>query len=183
MTTRIRITKARTFATLAVGLVVFAAGSRAGRVSAIGNPDTQPYDISGDWQWSEQNILTVPGYGAAFLGLQEEGPTLHFECVSGGTMNIEQDGNTFTATVAQSGECFTQRGQGPFYPFPSTLDISGSVNERSIFIDFGDCEYRGHLVIAPNSSTVRAIAATGNCDEIFTPASFKNVNYTAIRPH
>ncbi len=98
-------------------------------------------------------------------------------------MNIEQDGNTFTATVAQSGECFTQGGQGPFYPFPSTLDISGSVNERSVFIDFGDCEYRGHLVIAPDSSAVLAIAATGSCDEIFTPSSFKNVTYMTIRPN
>jgi hypothetical protein len=157
-------------------------------VSGAGSEDTNvapaaacTYRISGTWQWEELNISVVPGFVAGLIGLEDEGPTLHLTCESGGTMSFTQDGNTFSGSATQGGECITQGGQGPFYPFPSSLAITnGEITGRSIRFQFGTCTYRGRLVVDHNCS-VLAIAATGNCPEVFTPASLKTVSFTAIR--
>jgi hypothetical protein len=141
------------------------------------------YDISGDWLWSESNIITVPGYVSGFIGIEEEGPTLHLLCEVTGTLDVTQSGNSFTGEATQTGECFSQGGQGPVFPFPPTLHPEGSLGPgRSFFIDFGDCEYNGHLSVDPETGEVIAISATGNCAEVFSPASFKAVGWSAIRP-
>ena len=51
--------------------LIQAESSRAVRVKYGG------YDISGDWLWSESNIIMIPGYVSEFIGIEQEGPTLH----------------------------------------------------------------------------------------------------------
>ena len=162
--------------------MILAGVSGAGSEDANGTPtQASAYNISGTSQWEESNISVVPGFVAALIGLEDEGPTLHLTCESGGTMTFTQEGMTFSGSATQGGECFTQDGQGPFYPFPSSLDITnGEITGRSIRFQFGTCTYRGRLVVVHNCS-VLAIAATGNCPEFFTPASLKTVSFTAIR--
>lgn len=165
-----------------IGIVILGTASGVGSKQVNVRPDgVRTYDISGDWQWEESNISMVPGYVAGLIGIEDEGPTLHLTCDSGGTMSFTQDGNTFSGSATQGGECFTHGGQGPFYPFPSSLEIpSGEVVGRSIHFQFSTCIYRGRLVVDDNGNVV-AIAATGNCPEFFTPASLKTVSFTAIR--
>jgi hypothetical protein len=141
------------------------------------------YDISGDWLWSESNIIMIPGHVSELIGIEQEGPTLHLKCSVAGTLAVTQTGNTFTGEATQSGECFTQGGQGPIFPFPPTLHALGEIGPgHSFFIDFGDCEYNGHLSVNPSTGEVTAISATGNCAEVFSPASFKAVGWSAVRP-
>ena len=140
------------------------------------------YEISGDWVWSESNVIMVPGYVSGFLGIEQEGPTLHLDCEVAGTLVITQTGNTYTGEATQSGECFSQGGQGPIFPFLPTLHPTGEIGPgKSFFIDFGDCEYNGHLSVDPQTREVLAMSATGNCAEIFSPASFKAVGWSAVR--
>jgi hypothetical protein len=156
--------------------LIQAESSRAVRVKSSG------YDISGDWLWSESNIITIPGYVSEFIGIEPEGPTLHLECSVAGTLAVTQIGNTFAGEATQSGECFTQGGQGPIFPFPPTLHSVGEIGPgHSFFIDFGDCEYNGHLSVEPSTGEVLAISATGNCAEVFSPASFKALGWSAVR--
>jgi hypothetical protein len=140
------------------------------------------YDISGDWLWSESNIITVPGYVSGFIGIEEEGPTLHLLCEVTGTLDVTQSGSSFTGEATQTGQCYSQGGQGPVFPFSPTLHALGEIGPgHSFFIDFGDCEYNGHLSVDPSTGEVTAISATGNCAEVFSPASFKAVGWTAVR--
>ena len=141
------------------------------------------FDVSGNWMWQESNKSMVPGYVAGFVGLEDEGPTLHVTCETHGTMSVTQSGNTFSGSAEQLQECFTQGGQGPFaIPGDPVLEISrGAITGTSIKFMFGNCLYRGHIVKNPQTYEVLAIAATGNCPEFFQPASFKTLSFVATR--
>jgi hypothetical protein len=60
-----------------------------------------------------------------------------------------QTGDTVTGTATQDGACFTDGGQGPFWPpsFPHQLLVSsGAVSGKHLSFSFDNCRYTAKIV-------------------------------------
>ena len=62
------------------------------------SPSAALVDVSGLWNWSNEDLLTMPEFVAVMFGIPPEGPITHIRCESSGTMVLTQVGSSFTFT-------------------------------------------------------------------------------------
>lgn len=184
---------------LAVLLVTGCAGDGpSGAVAAPRTPSANvgvagaAIDVDGTWDHVETVHLTFTGEAAAAFGVVAEGPVLHVTCDVVGTMTLDQDGATFTGTLAFDDArttCRTAGGQTGSAPWtvPYSAALSGRVTGHAIHIT--QIEPEGIVCTKHGSATVAGGVATrldirGGCDLSafpFRPATARNLS-TATRP-
>lgn len=140
-----------------IGTVLLAAtfiGCGGGDGGGPTDPTTTP-NIAGTWNFS-----------ATLNDTQHS-----ISCNNSGSMNLSQNGTTFTGTFNQQGTC---SGPGGSFDNPATGSISGGqINGRSISFQVPFCQYNGTLGSGANPNTV---SGGGNCTLIEQGITF---NFTA----
>jgi hypothetical protein len=141
-----------------MGALALAACGADSRVTTEPAPHAQlnsrpaPIDVSGSWNWSQVEQLTFPAWVAAeIFGIEPEGPVTTARCEGAGTLNIVQDGQTFTGTsLTTAVSCETSGGQvfvDPLSFIPAA--VTGTVSGRSVsFTRDGvvvDCDYHATI--------------------------------------
>jgi hypothetical protein len=123
-------------------------------------------DISGQWQWDEQVVVVGPGefLMGAFQIPESEGPVMQLNCETSGTLDVIQNGASFSGSTDQDVLCTTKGGQASTNtPFPPFFTVEGSITGRSIHFEGPTgCTYHGSLVV--ENGVVKEINATGKCD-------------------
>lgn len=153
-------------------------------------PNAAPVpDVEGNWLWEESVELTGPSDLVMFLfGIAEaEGPVMRVSCLTGGALQLSQNGAEFTGQATQSAECETKGGQTASQtPFPPAFEIEGDVKGHSIQFEalVGEgfhCPYRGSLTI--DGGTATAFNTTGRCDTPLevNPNVTKSIYFRATR--
>jgi hypothetical protein len=156
-------------------------------------------DISGDWTWSNLEVLAFPPFVAALLGIDAEGRLTHARCESAGTMTLMQTGAAFEGTAIRTfNSCATKGGQ-PFQQPSSNFDIAhGRITGGSIHFSFSSplvtpCPHHA-VVSAVQDGVVGALSGTGRCilpghphsDVPFSTdpplGTSKTVRWEAVRP-
>ena len=126
-----------------------------------------PIDISGTWDWHEVSRVVLTEEAAPMFDVTPEGPRTILNCESGGTLTINQVGNTFTGFATQSSLCETKGGVQVVPPvFPPALDvIDGRINGRHISFTYGagpiPCPYTASIRMT--GGTAEALVGTGRC--------------------
>lgn len=126
-----------------------------------------PVDISGQWNWSERGRLILTVEATPLFGVVPEGPRTILVCESGGTLTIDQSGDTFTGSATQTSSCETNGGQVVVPPaFPPALDIvDGTIRGARISFTFGagpiPCPYTA--VVSSGGGVATALNGTGRC--------------------
>jgi hypothetical protein len=78
-----------------------------------------------------------------------EGEVTYLSCKGGGQLQLVQTGETVTGTATQAGVCFTDGGQGPFWPpaFPPQLVVTaGAISGKDLSFSFDNCHYTAKIV-------------------------------------
>ena len=125
-------------ATLTMALALTTLGGKA----ALGHTETQRYNLTGSWTWEGTTESGIPPFIVEMLGLIPEGEVTYLTCEDSGEMELIQTGNTLSGTATQVLTCFTDGGQGPFWPpaFPPALEVTtGVVSGKSASFTFGTC--------------------------------------------
>lgn len=126
-------------------------------------------DVSGIWNWSNVEELTVPVFVAEIFGLPIEGPITHFRCESSGTMTLFQVGASFSGPVDRTTiSCLTNGGIAfvppPAFSPPFFEIEDGRIVGKSIHFVFGGAPFPtpSHGVISGTEhGTATALKATG----------------------
>lgn len=128
-----------------------------------------PIDVSGDWNWTREEILSVPADWAFIFGLQPEGPITHFRCELEGVISLDQNGNTLSGVeVETDSRCETRGGQVVVQPgLGVQIPISeGRVVGRNVHLLIGDailpCPVRAIVEEIDGGSAV-SMRGTGRC--------------------
>lgn len=129
-------------------------------------------DISGEWNWRNEEILSFPPFIAAMLGVVPEGPEGHntrARCESAGTMTLVQSGDTFTGTATKTfNDCETKGGQSFNQPGAFLLISDGRITGRSLQFSFTGsvtvtpCPHHA-VVSAVDNGVAVALSGTGRC--------------------
>lgn len=132
-----------------------------------------PASVSGSWNWSAIEHLTVPPFVAQVLFLIEpEGPVTQLRCESSGTLMLVQSGTSFSGTGTQAAVCETGGGHvfvsPPSGTAPSVAISDGRITGNALrFVvnpGGGDlaCPFQGRITEA-DGATAMALRATGRC--------------------
>jgi hypothetical protein len=100
------------------------------------------HNLTGSWTWEGTTESGIPPFLAEMIGLIPEGEVTYLRCEDSGEMELVQTGNTVSGTATQVLICFTDGGQGPFWPpaFPPSFAITnGVVSGKSATLAFGTC--------------------------------------------
>jgi hypothetical protein len=138
--------------------------------AAVAAAPPEAPEVSGNWTWEETTWITLPAdLAAAFFGVADpKGPVVHIRCDSGGSMDLVQNGSSFSGLATQTATCATRDGQdAPTPPFPPFFPVEGDVDGRSIQFeaDIGGaftCKYRGSL--SEDGGLAVGMRAAGSCD-------------------
>jgi hypothetical protein len=125
--------------------------SRAGQPADSGRAETtkQNYDLTGSWTWEETVRSAIPPFIAEMIPIIPEGEVTYLSCNGGGQLQLVQTGETVTGTATQAGVCFTDGGQGPFWPpaFPPQLVVTaGAISGKDLSFSFDNCHYTAKIV-------------------------------------
>ena len=125
--------------------------SRAGQAadSAGAKNTKQNYDLTGSWTWEETVRSAIPPFIAEMIPIIPEGEVTYLSCNGGGQLQLVQTGETVTGTATQAGVCFTDGGQGPFWPpaFPPQLVVTaGAISGKDLSFSFDNCHYTAKIV-------------------------------------
>lgn len=129
-------------------------------------------DISGEWNWSNEEVLSFPPFIAALLGVQPEGPEGHntrARCESAGTMTLVQTDDTFNGTATKTfNHCLTKGGQSFNQPGSFLLISGGRITGGSLHFSFTGsvtvtpCPH--HVVVSAIDNGVAVeLTGTGRC--------------------
>lgn len=146
-----------------------------------------PPDLSGAWNWSRVEHLTLPAWVAALVvGIEPEGPITQVTCEGSGTMTIDQSGRTFSGTATQTIHgCETAGGQQ--FQSPGASDpivvADGRISGRSIHFRFESptvkpCPHDA-TISEIHAGTAVALTGTGRC---FVPGHPKSESPIALDP-
>lgn len=124
--------------------------------------------VAGQWSWSSTEQLTVPDWVAAMFGMPSEGPVTRLVCESSGTLELAQDGSTFSGSGEQTSiTCETGGGEvfvppAEFSP-PFFSVVEGTIRGRSIqFVTGGPLPSTKRGVISAAAAGVaQVLSATG----------------------
>ena len=130
-------------------------------------------DLSGTWDWSDVEQLTMPPFVAQFIfGIQPEGPITHVRCESTGILTLFQSGVDFSGSANRTTLCETKGGfifSPPPIASPPLLDIQeGSIRGNAIDFHFvfgggaGICPFHG-LISDVEGGVANELSATGRC--------------------
>ena len=125
--------------------------SRAGQpADSTGAENTkQTYDLTGNWTWEETVRSAIPPFIAELIPIVPEGEVTYLSCNGGGQLQLAQTGDAVTGTATQAGVCFTDGGQGPFWPpsFPPQLVVTaGVISGKDLSFSFNNCHYTAKIV-------------------------------------
>ena len=132
-------------ALLTVVLVLTTLGGEA----VPGYAEAQSHNLTGSWTWEGTTESGIPPFLVEMIGLIPEGEVTYLTCEDYGEMELIQTGNTFSGTATQVVTCFTEGGQGPFWPpaFPPLLEITdGVISGKSANFIFGTCNMTVKIV-------------------------------------
>jgi hypothetical protein len=122
----------------------------------------QNYDLTGSWTWEETVRSAIPPFIAEMIPIVPEGEITYLSCTGGGQLQLVQTGETVTGTATQAGACFTDGGQGPFWPpsFPPQLVVTaGTVSGKDLSFRFNNCHYTAKIVGSGDK-----LMGEGECD-------------------
>jgi hypothetical protein len=146
-----------------------------------------PPDLSGAWNWSRVEQLTMPSWLAEFvIGIDPEGPITRATCEGSGTMTLTQTGATFTGTATQTTHgCETAGGQqfqSPGAAMPIAV-ADGRISGRAIRFSFSNptvspCPHQA-TISAIQGDTAVALTGTGRC---FVPGHPKSESPILLDP-
>ena len=124
-------------------------------------------DVSGTWNWSNEERLRMPPFVAGLVGIVPEGPNTHARCESLGSMTLSQSGDTFDGNATKSfNSCVTKGGQ-LFQQPGAVFQIEGRIAGMTMDFSFSTptvapCPH--HAVISANENGVAvALSGTGHC--------------------
>jgi hypothetical protein len=127
-----------------------------------------PVDVSGTWATAGELLLIVPEWVAELiLGIDPEGPRTHIRCTFSGTLELVQNGDTFTGTEMQDpNQCVTRGGQVFQEPGGPVSYVDGRVRGRSVSFAIDDfpvfCPQQ--LVISGvENGVANRMSGTGRC--------------------
>jgi hypothetical protein len=109
------------------------------------------YDLTGSWTWNETVESAIPPFIVEMIGqgIIPEGEVTYLTCEASGETELVQTGDSFAGTATQAGSCFTDGGQGPFWPpsFTPMLRVTnGVISGKDISFNFGTCNYTAKVV-------------------------------------
>jgi hypothetical protein len=131
-------------------------------------------DVSGSWNWSAVGHLTIPfSEVRRLLDIEPEGPMTHLRCEASGTMELIQNGATFSGSATRSSMiCETGEGrvvEPPLATFPSSLAVAGgSITGRGVHFLLGNvaglgCPHNGALRHVDDEDRATELTANGRC--------------------
>ena len=135
-------------------------------------------DVSGTWQWKEEDIIMFPPFVAGIFGVEPEGPTTHATCELSGTLSLIQASDTFTGFASQVTLCTTRGGQ-QFDPFPALVPFEGVIEGASMHIDFGGCRHAAS--IETDNGVAVSMNGNGHCKLRGHPGALTSVSFEASR--
>lgn len=143
-----------------------------------------PADLSGSWNWSNEEIVKFPPFLAFLLGVVPEGPNTHARCESAGTMTVSQSGSTFQGVAVKTfNQCLTNGGQ--IFQQPSTTLFVKDGTVRGVGLSFSfesatvrPCPHRATISESQNGLAL-ALRGTGHC---FLPGHPKSESPNAAPP-
>ena len=110
--------------------------------AARANMKEQTHDLTGSWTWEGTTRSAIPPFIVEMIGLIPEGEVTYLTCEDSGEMELVQTGDAVSGSATQALTCFTDGGQGPFWPpsFPPSLNVtSGVVSGKFASFTFGTC--------------------------------------------
>jgi hypothetical protein len=144
-------------------------------------------DLSGAWNWSRVEQLTMPSWVAEFVfGIDPEGPITRVTCAPSGTMTLIQTGATFTGTATQTTHnCETAGGQ-QFQSSDAAIPIvvaEGRISGRAIRFSWAGptvnpCPHQATISVIQGDTAV-ALTGTGHC---FVPGHPKSESPIVLDP-
>lgn len=167
----------RTLTCLALAAALAACGERTGPFeppAAImaGVGPASIADLSGSWNWSRVELLTMPPFVAQLLfGIAPEGPVTKMTCEGSGELTLNQMGSTFSGVQTLLSATCETKGGIVFVPPPQASPIlsdivEGEIKGRSIhFVSVADilgCPHNG-VISGVNGGTATGLKATGRC--------------------
>jgi hypothetical protein len=117
--------------------------------SGVAENTKQNYDLTGSWAWQATSRSAIPPFIAEMIPIIPEGEVTYLSCDGAGQLQLVQTGETVTGTATQTGVCFTDGGQGPFWPpsFPSQLVVTaGAISGKDFSFSFNNCRYTVKIV-------------------------------------
>jgi hypothetical protein len=84
--------------------------------AAPASKEAQTHNLTGSWKWEGTTESGIPPFIVEMIGLIPEGEVTFLTCEDSGEMELVQTGNTVSGTATQVLTCFTDGGQGPFWP-------------------------------------------------------------------
>lgn len=141
------------------------AGSVAGSVQAMG---WSVADVGGDWTWSNVEVLRMPPFVVAMLGIGPEGPNTHARCESAGTMILVQAGTEFSGSATRTfNACETKGGQPFQQPGVDFAVTDGRISGTSARFSFSSpfvtpCPHRAVISVGQGGVAL-ALSGTGRC--------------------
>lgn len=106
------------------------------------SPSAALVDVSGLWNWSNEERLTMPEIVAAMFGIPPEGPITQIRCESSGTMVLTQVGSSFSGPAERTSISCETKGGFAFLPGPQFAPVffdveDGRIRGNSIHFVFG----------------------------------------------
>jgi hypothetical protein len=125
-------------------------------------------DLSGAWNWSNEEVIRMPEFLVLMLGLAPEGPNTLTRCTAAGTMTLVQTGAEFSGTAMKTFDaCQTKGGQSFERPDLPHFIEDGRISGKSAHFSFSapvvtPCPH--HAVIsAVQDGVAVALDGTGHC--------------------
>jgi hypothetical protein len=148
--------------------------------AASGKMEVRTPNLTGNWTWAGTTESGIPPFLAEMIGLIPEGEVTYLTCEDSGEMELVQTGNIVSGSGTQSLTCFTDGGQGPFWPpaFPPFFAITnGVVSGKSASFTLGTCSMT--VKVVGNGKKLRG---EGECPIPLPSPYFLNlVDWTAER--
>jgi hypothetical protein len=129
-------------------------------------------EIHGVWEWTRVEHLTMPTWVAQFVaGIMPEGPITQARCESSGTVDLTQNGSTFSGTASlETISCETKGGTQfqPPGPLPQPIDVvDGHISGNAIRFSFihptvAPCPMTA-VIAAVDGSMATALSGGGRC--------------------
>lgn len=144
-------------------------GSAETQILAQASKAAQPVpDLSGAWNWSNEELIRMPESLVLMLDLTPEGPNTLTRCKAAGTMTLVQTGAEFSGTAMKTFDaCQTKGGQSFERPNLPHFIEDGRISGKSAHFSFSapivtPCPH--HAVISTVQDGVAvALGGTGHC--------------------
>lgn len=144
-------------------------GSAESQSQARASKAAQPVpDLSGAWNWSNEEVIRMPEFLVLMLDLTPEGPNTLTRCNAAGTMTLVQTGAEFSGTAMKMFDaCQTKGGQSFQRPDLPHFIEDGRISGRSAHFSFSapivtPCPHHAVISAAQDGVAV-ALSGTGHC--------------------